>query len=82
MRKPILGVLALALFSTSALAADTASHTVTVTVAAVNEVAIVGGNVSQEPRRTNCIRSGVMNQSVHRRPRSASSFLPSPGLGW
>ncbi len=46
MRKPIVGILALALFSTSALAADTAAHTVTVTVEAVNEVAITGGNVS------------------------------------
>lgn len=46
MRKPIIGVLALALFSTSALAASSDNHTVTVTVAAVNEVAIVGGNVS------------------------------------
>lgn len=45
MRKSLSAILALAFLSLPAMAADTANHTVTVTVAAVNEVAISGGNV-------------------------------------
>lgn len=46
MRKSLSAIFAMALLSSPAFAGDTANHTVTVTVAAVNEVAIVGGNVS------------------------------------
>lgn len=45
MRKFVTAIFAMAFLSAPAWASDTANHTVTVTVAAVNEVAIVGGNV-------------------------------------
>lgn len=45
MKRILVGLLALAL-APAALAADTASHNVTVTVSAINEVAIVGGDIS------------------------------------
>jgi hypothetical protein len=46
MRKVLASVLASFAIGASALGADTANHTVTVTVSAVNEVAISGGNVA------------------------------------
>lgn len=46
MRKFLALAAASFLFAGSAFAASTANHTVTVTVSAVNEVAITGGNVS------------------------------------
>jgi hypothetical protein len=46
MNKTITVALALFAFSSSAWASDTAAHTVTVTVSAINEVSISGGNVN------------------------------------
>lgn len=46
MRHLLPSLVAMAFLSMPALASDTANHTVTVTVSAVNEVAIGGGNVS------------------------------------
>ena len=46
MRKSLSAILALVFLSAPAFASDTANHTVTVTVSAVNEVAISGGNVA------------------------------------